>query len=177
MWIQLSARFSAYFVWRVRNSAAWGLMKVLTQGPVGKSPLEIAGGRATLGLAQKFFFPWKPLARLWKQPITATSLSMMMVLIKISSSLLQVVVLKLWLLNKFNLLTKMSGGSNAGLAVFCHYSIQDDLELQAVMNRGQAPPRDSDPAHHRTHLSWPQRMPGSGQKWRHRPTSEPWYSL
>ena len=38
------------------------------------------------------------------------------------------------------------------------------IELQAVMNGGQAPPHDSDPAHSRAHGSWPQRMTGSGQK-------------
>ena len=53
-------------------------------------------GRTVLGLAQKSFFHWKTLAQLLKQPVTATSLSIMMVLIKISSSLLQVVVLKLF---------------------------------------------------------------------------------
>ena len=39
------------------------------------------------------------------------------------------------------------------------------------------PPRDLDTAHCRAHGSWPQRMTGSGQKWGHRPTFEPWYSL
>ena len=34
----------------------------------------------------------------------------------------------------------------------------------------------SPPAHRRADRSCPQRMPGSGKKWRHRPTSEP-YSL
>ena len=51
------------------------------------------------------------------------------------------------------------------------------LELQAVINGGQAPLCDSDPMHRRAHRSWPQRMMGSGQKWGHRPMSEPWYSL
>ena len=59
--------------------------------PSRESLLVSSGGRASLGLAQNSLFRWKPLAQLLKQPVTATSLSVMMVLMKISSSLLQVV--------------------------------------------------------------------------------------
>ena len=62
-------------------------------GPAEGSPSEITGGRAGLGLAQMSFFHWKPLAQLPKQPITVTSL-FITVLLKVSSSFLQVVVLK-----------------------------------------------------------------------------------
>ena len=77
-----------------RISSGTLLTRFSSQGTAG-CPLESTGCRAGLGSGLMSFFRWKPLVWLQKQSVTAMSLSVMMVLIKISSSLLRVVVLKL----------------------------------------------------------------------------------
>ena len=58
---------------------------------------------------------------------------------------------------------RINGGAKPSGMDIWEINIKTKLELQAVMNGGQAPLRDSNPTHCRAHRSWPQRMPVTGK--------------